>query len=54
MLPDAVIAHRGHRSQTDYIIVAPRGVLILEAKNVSGVVTGRPGRPGVEAEKALR
>ena len=43
VLPDAVIAHRGHRSQTDYIIVAPRGVLILEAKNVSGLVTGRPG-----------
>ena len=43
LLPDAVISHRGHRSQTDCIIVGPCGVLILEAKNVSGVITGRPG-----------
>ena len=41
VIPDAVIEYRGHRSQTDYILIAPTGVLILEAKNVSGKVTGR-------------
>lgn len=42
VIPDAVIEYRGHRSQTDYILIAPTGVLILEAKNVSGKVTGGP------------
>lgn len=41
VIPDAVIEYRDHRSQTDYILVAPTGILILEAKNVSGRVTGR-------------
>ena len=61
MIPDAVIEYRGHRSQTDYILIAPTGVLILEAKNVSGKVTGRaedrelsqykPSRGGRPAEQ---
>ena len=61
MIPDAVIEYRDHRSQTDYILVAPTGILILEAKNVSGRVTGRaedrelsqykPARGGRPAEQ---
>ena len=61
VIPDAVIEYRGHRSQTDYILIAPTGVLILEAKNVSGKVTGRaedrelsqykPSRGGRPAEQ---
>ena len=61
VIPDAVIEYRGHRSQTDYILIAPAGVLILEAKNVSGKVTGRaedrelsqykPSRGGHPAEQ---
>lgn len=61
VIPDAVIEYRDHRSQTDYILVAPTGILILEAKNVSGRVTGRaedrelsqykPARGGRPAEQ---
>ena len=61
VIPDAVIVWKGHRSQTDYIVVAPTGVLILEAKNVSGKVSGRasdrelsqykPSRGGRPAEQ---
>lgn len=43
VLPDVAIAHGEHRSQLDYIIVAPGGVLIIEGKNVSGVITGKAG-----------
>ena len=61
VIPDAVIVWKDHRSQTDYIVVAPTGVLILEAKNVSGKVSGRasdrelsqykPSRGGRPAER---
>ena len=38
VIPDAVIEYRGHRSQTDYILIAPTGVLILEALAQTGAV----------------
>ena len=38
VIPDAVIEYRGHRSQTDYILIAPAGVLILEALAQTGAV----------------
>lgn len=40
VLPDCILRYREHQSQADYIIVGPSAILILECKNISGVIRG--------------
>lgn len=54
VLPDAAVAHRGHRSQIDYVVVAPVGVLIVEGKNVSGVISGKASDRTLDQYKPSR
>ena len=43
VLPDVTIAYRGHKSQVDYVLLCPTAVLVLECKNLSGIVSGKAG-----------